>query len=347
MSPRTSLDRESGTPQTPVRGWIAQGIAALTVSVLGLAVAGSLTLTSQAQPSGWPNDVLALPLSAPEQEGNTIEAFEPPAISDAYDASGNSHRREQVARRAASLSKVQLAVAEEAQRIEAKERDTALDQTRHRTRVTEVMIIQAKQRAEADAKFARELALANARADAEARQHATNSPESSTFAESLNSQPSAGQNSPPATQPGAESVTPSGNGGVRPIRGGIITAGFGAVGSWSRYHTGDDFRAAYGTAIYAAQSGVVVFAGNTGNWAGNHVAVRHPNGMTTMYSHMSSMAASTGSVVKAGQVIGYVGQTGRAFGAHLHFELYPAGVKHGDVYRAINPVPWLRSIGAM
>ena len=108
---------------------------------------------------------------------------------------------------------------------------------------------------------------------------------------------------------------------------------------------GLDFRASYGTPIHAVMAGEVLYAGNSGDWAGNHVAIRHADGQTTMYSHMSSMAAHVGQVVQAGEVIGYVGQTGRAFGAHLHFELYPVGVKYGDVYKAINPGPWLAANG--
>ncbi len=133
--------------------------------------------------------------------------------------------------------------------------------------------------------------------------------------------------------------------GVSPVPGAVIGAHFGQVGIWARYHTGLDFRAGQGTPIRAVKSGVVLYAGNSGNWAGNHVAVKHRDGMTTMSSHMSSMAVSAGQNVRAGQVIGYVGQTGRAFGAHLHFELYPQGVKYGDLYRAINPSPWLSRNG--
>ena len=127
--------------------------------------------------------------------------------------------------------------------------------------------------------------------------------------------------------------------------GAVIGAAFGEYGSWSRYHTGIDFRAGYGTPIRAVRSGVVLYAGNSGDWAGNHVAIKHGDGMTTMSSHMSSMAVRAGQTVRAGQIIGYVGATGRAFGAHLHFELYPAGVKYGDVYNAINPQPWLSASG--
>jgi murein DD-endopeptidase MepM/ murein hydrolase activator NlpD len=142
-------------------------------------------------------------------------------------------------------------------------------------------------------------------------------------------------------------VLPAGTTGALPIATGIVGTKFGARGSWASYHTGMDFRAAYGTPIHAVLPGVVVYAGNSGDWAGNHVAIRHVDGHTTMYSHMSRMAVTTGETVQTDQVIGYVGETGRAFGAHLHFELYPAGVKYGDVYKAVDPAPWLRSIGVL
>lgn len=154
----------------------------------------------------------------------------------------------------------------------------------------------------------------------------------------------AGPGPTPGPGPEVPSV-PSGSGGVSPVPGAIIGAHFGQYGAWSSYHTGLDFRAAYGTPIRAVEPGVVLFAGNGGDWAGNHVAIQHADGLTTMSSHLSAMAVTTGQTVQAGQIIGYVGQTGRAFGAHLHFELYPVGVRYGDVYRAINPQPWLQSIG--
>lgn len=130
-----------------------------------------------------------------------------------------------------------------------------------------------------------------------------------------------------------------------PVPGAVIGTPFGATGLWARYHTGLDFRSAGGTPIRAVTSGVVLYAGNKGNWSGNHVAIKHSGGYTTMSSHMSSMSVRAGEKVRAGQVIGRVGATGRAFGAHLHFELYPRGVRYGNVYSAINPVPWLRANG--
>jgi murein DD-endopeptidase MepM/ murein hydrolase activator NlpD len=60
---------------------------------------------------------------------------------------------------------------------------------------------------------------------------------------------------------------------------------------------------------------------------------------------MSSVSVAVGQTVSPGQVVGAVGMTGRTFGPHLHFEIYPAGSSPGDVYRAVNPEPWLRSRG--
>ena len=129
-----------------------------------------------------------------------------------------------------------------------------------------------------------------------------------------------------------------------PVPGAVIGATFGATGPWARYHTGLDFRASYGTPVKAVANGRIVYAGNKGNWAGNHVVIKHPDGKKTLYAHMSSIRRHGGRV-HAGDVIGRVGQTGRAFGSHLHLELYPAGASPGDVYSAIDPRPWLRNRG--
>ncbi|MFT3887409.1 MAG: M23 family metallopeptidase [Arachnia sp.] len=136
------------------------------------------------------------------------------------------------------------------------------------------------------------------------------------------------------------------SGGSMPVKsnGYRVGASFGATGSWSRYHTGQDFPAPIGTPIYAAASGVVLSPTN-GGWAGTNVVIQHSNGGATLYAHMSKKVVSTGQTVKAGQLIGYVGVTGRSFGPHLHFEYYKPGVTPGDVYSASNPVTFLRSLG--
>jgi murein DD-endopeptidase MepM/ murein hydrolase activator NlpD len=59
-------------------------------------------------------------------------------------------------------------------------------------------------------------------------------------------------------------------------------------------------------------------------------------------AHMSTVSVKVGDVVKPCQPVGAVGMTGRTFGPHLHFELYPSGVTPGDIYQAIDPAPWLR-----
>jgi len=133
-----------------------------------------------------------------------------------------------------------------------------------------------------------------------------------------------------------------------PVKSYSIAARFGDVGAWARYHTGFDFSAPIGTPIYAPTAGVVVHAGSGGKaagWAGNYVVIKHADGTQTLYAHMSSISVQSGTRVIGGTRLGQVGQTGRAFGPHLHFEVYPAGAEPGDVYSAVNPQPWLNKLG--
>ncbi|GAA4897704.1 hypothetical protein GCM10025789_14590 [Tessaracoccus lubricantis] len=134
-------------------------------------------------------------------------------------------------------------------------------------------------------------------------------------------------------------------GGSMPVKSNYrVGAGFGKRGTWSRYHTGQDFPAPTGTPIYAAASGVVL-SPTAGGWAGTNVVIQHNNGGATLYAHMSRKVVRTGQTVKPGQLIGYVGNTGRSFGSHLHFEYYKPGTTPGDVYSASNPMVFLRSLG--
>ena len=112
-----------------------------------------------------------------------------------------------------------------------------------------------------------------------------------------------------------------------PTRNYRNTAFFGqAGGSWSSgYHTGLDFAAATGTPVFSALAGKVVEAGWGGAY-GNHIIVRHDNGVETLYAHLNSTAVAKGDRVLRGQRIGAVGSTGNSSGPHLHF----AVIKNGD-----------------
>lgn len=99
-------------------------------------------------------------------------------------------------------------------------------------------------------------------------------------------------------------------------------------------HRGIDLAAPEGTHIRAAKSGVVSFAGRNGGY-GNLVVVDHGDGTETRYAHCATVAAKVGEAVEAGQPIATVGQTGRATGPHLHFEMR----RHGT---PIDPLPSLR-----
>jgi murein DD-endopeptidase MepM/ murein hydrolase activator NlpD len=88
----------------------------------------------------------------------------------------------------------------------------------------------------------------------------------------------------------------------------------------SRNHCGIDIGAPQGDPIWAAAFGMVSFSGWHGSY-GNCVMISHPNGYTSVYGHLSSVAVSEGEYVNAGQTVGYCGSTGLTTGAHLHFEI--------------------------
>jgi murein DD-endopeptidase MepM/ murein hydrolase activator NlpD len=119
----------------------------------------------------------------------------------------------------------------------------------------------------------------------------------------------------------------SGSGYLWPADG-PITSGFGyrrhPVLGTSRLHAGLDIGAGYGSEVYAAQSGVVILAGWNGGY-GNCVMIEHPDGVVTLYGHMSELLVSEGESVGRGAVVGLVGSTGLSTGPHLHFETHIGG----------------------
>lgn len=142
--------------------------------------------------------------------------------------------------------------------------------------------------------------------------------------------------------------TVSAGGGATPIAAGQYSVGayWGEYGSWSRWHTGQDLPAPVGTPVRAVADGVASSscAGCQG-WAGSSALVIHHASGSTLYAHMDRTTVSDGQVVKAGQVVGYVGMKGRTFGPHLHFEYYPQGTTPGDVYTTQDPRTFLLTLG--
>ncbi len=111
-----------------------------------------------------------------------------------------------------------------------------------------------------------------------------------------------------------------------PVKGGRFTSGFGdrrhPLLKYMQMHTGVDWAAPTGTPILAAGDGTVEQVGGKGGY-GNYIRMRHANGFSTAYGHMSRYAAGVvpGVAVKQGQIIGYVGSTGMSTGPHCHFEV--------------------------
>lgn len=104
-----------------------------------------------------------------------------------------------------------------------------------------------------------------------------------------------------------------------------VASGFGyridPVYKTVKMHAGLDFAAPQGTPIYATADGVVRLAGNTGNGYGNHVIINHGYGYETLYGHQYRIKAKVGQKIKRGELIGWVGSTGKSTGPHLHYEV--------------------------
>jgi murein DD-endopeptidase MepM/ murein hydrolase activator NlpD len=115
-----------------------------------------------------------------------------------------------------------------------------------------------------------------------------------------------------------------------------ISSGFGRrkhpILGYTKMHTGVDFAASYGTPVKAAGSGKVEMARRVGAY-GKYIRIKHARGYKTAYAHLSRYARGikAGAKIRQGQVIGYVGSTGRSTGPHLHYEIF-----RGD--RRINPL---------
>ncbi|NYE73684.1 M23 family metallopeptidase [Microlunatus parietis] len=304
---------------------MTHGIAALTVSALGLAVAGSVALSTSAAEGGQvaitrPN----VQAAQPQNQGDRREAAaEDPSRSQDRELQA----KELAAYREEALARDAEAALKAAHEENLKQRSEDLSEAEKESYENAARI--AKERREAAARRAAEQG---------------NQDDSSDDSSNDDSDDGSYDDSSDDTEPPPS----SGGGAASPVPGAVIGAYFGQTGLWARYHTGLDFRAGSGTPIKSVQSGTVLHAGyggNAGSWAGNYVAIKHPDGNTTLYAHMSSNSVSPGQRVSAGQVIGHVGSTGRSFGAHLHFELYRPGARYGDVYSASNPQPWLNALG--
>lgn len=115
-----------------------------------------------------------------------------------------------------------------------------------------------------------------------------------------------------------------------------IASGFGyridPVYKTTKFHAGLDFSAPQGTPIYATANGTVTTAGSTGNGYGNHVVINHGYGYETLYGHMVRVKVRNGQEIRRGEVIGWVGSTGKSTGPHCHYEVHKNGEKIDPIY---------------
>ncbi|ACK64721.1 Peptidase M23 [Rippkaea orientalis PCC 8801] len=114
---------------------------------------------------------------------------------------------------------------------------------------------------------------------------------------------------------------------------GRMTSGFGI--RFGNMHNGIDIAGPMGTPIFAAASGVVIYAGWSPEGYGQLIKLRHPDGSLTFYGHNNRLLVRRGQQVEQGQQISEMGSTGNSTGPHLHFEIHPQGIQ------AVNPIAFL------
>ena len=351
--PTSPFSDESG-----IRGVLTHGLAALAISALGLGVAASVGLTSTAQAeqtsvtsalsADSPDTTRAEPaVQAKDLARETQSAIEEQQANDPDSAADGElsafDRRSNSTSRNAVRTSLDKALAGE----EVKDRANSLDQAGESVTATSRNAVQGA-RAD-DLKLSEEeIEKENKRLEeekrlAEEKLKKQEGKDKGTL--SAKDAAKSGDKAPADTSGPVDTSKVSGSGGAKPLKNYRIAARWGATGSWSRYHTGMDLSAPIGTPIYAAAAGVAGSPAAGAGWAGTHVVLHHKGGGSTLYAHMQSTSVSKGQVVKAGQLIGRVGMTGRTFGPHLHFEYYPSGTRPGDVYSNKDPYTWMLGKG--
>jgi len=311
------------------RGWLQHGAAALAVSLLGLGVAGSVVMTGNAEQSQ-----VAAP-SAPA----VVSTNPDQKLPAAFDRDATATSRDSADRPALDQAKLESLADQRAE--ELAKTDDRIEQ------VATTKAADAREKTLESAAAAAQKQAVLIKKDADAKRAAELAQRAAPAASSESESESTGE-APKTTAPAETAPVNASGKSCMPVRGGYsIAARFGQVGSWSRYHTGMDFSAPVGTPLQAPASGVVTNAGSgpASGWAGNYVAIRYPDGTSSLSAHMSTVSVSVGQTVTACQTVGAVGMTGRTFGPHVHFEIYPSGITPGDVYKAVNPQSWLGAHG--
>ena len=310
--PQRALARRalSETPSAK-RGWVQHGVAALGVTVLGLGVAGSVALTGNAEHLPATSASPAAAVGQPSVSASVAAGVKVPTAFT---------RREAAVSRSSFRPALGVAAVDRRADQRAESLATAGRQT---SRSAQRKALQTREKS---------LAAAASSTKKKAKQIKAKEEREAKEAKEAKRRAQAKRQSNKASLP----VTS----GYR------IAARFGDTGSWSRYHTGIDFSAGMGTPVHAIAAGEVTHAGSgSAGWAGHYVTIRHADGKSTLYAHMSTVSVHVGERVSGGQKVGAIGMTGRTFGPHVHVELYPAGVKPGDPYKAINPAPWMSDRG--